>query len=74
MLQDIAILTGGQVISDDLGMKLENVGIDMLGRAKKIRFRTAKGTRTERVEGTGRFMRLPSRPRRTRARARRCGT
>ncbi len=37
MLQDIAILTGGQVISDDLGMKLENVGIDMLGRAKKVR-------------------------------------
>ena len=36
MLQDIAILTGGQVISDDLGMKLENVGLDMLGRAKKI--------------------------------------
>ena len=37
MLQDIAILTGGQVISEDLGMKLENVGIDMLGSAKKIR-------------------------------------
>jgi chaperonin GroEL len=36
MLQDIAVLTGGQVISDDLGMKLENVTIDMLGRAKKI--------------------------------------
>ncbi|MFA5537709.1 MAG: chaperonin GroEL [Gemmobacter sp.] len=36
MLQDIAILTGGQVISDDLGMKLENVGMDMLGSAKKI--------------------------------------
>ncbi len=36
MLQDIAILTGGQVISDDLGMKLENVGIDMLGRAKRV--------------------------------------
>ena len=36
MLQDIAILTGGQVISDDLGMKLENVGMDMLGRAKKV--------------------------------------
>ena len=36
MLQDIAILTGGQVISEDLGMKLENVTIDMLGRAKKI--------------------------------------
>jgi len=37
MLQDIAILTGGQVISEDLGMKLENVGIDMLGQAKKVR-------------------------------------
>ncbi|XDA96457.1 chaperonin GroEL [Sulfitobacter sp. LCG007] len=36
MLQDIAILTGGQVISEDLGMKLESVGIDMLGSAKKI--------------------------------------
>ncbi len=36
MLQDIAVLTGGQVISDDLGMKLENVTLDMLGRAKKI--------------------------------------
>ncbi len=36
MLQDIAILTGGQVISEDLGMKLENVGISMLGQAKKV--------------------------------------
>lgn len=36
MLQDIAILTGGQVISEDLGMKLENVTMDMLGRAKKV--------------------------------------
>jgi chaperonin GroEL len=36
MLQDIAILTGGQVISDDLGMKLENVTIDMLGSAKRV--------------------------------------
>ena len=36
MLQDIAILTGGQVIADDLGMKLENVTIDMLGSAKRI--------------------------------------
>ncbi len=36
MLQDIAILTGGQVISDDLGMKLENVTLDMLGSAKKV--------------------------------------
>ena len=36
MLQDIAILTGGQVISEDLGMKLENVTIDMLGTAKRV--------------------------------------
>ncbi|PIE13975.1 MAG: chaperonin GroEL [Rhodobacterales bacterium] len=36
MLQDIGILTGGQVISEELGMKLENVTIDMLGTAKKI--------------------------------------
>ncbi|MBD0864656.1 MAG: chaperonin GroEL [Rhodobacteraceae bacterium] len=36
MLQDIAILTGAQVISEDLGMKLENVTIDMLGTAKKV--------------------------------------
>jgi len=36
MLQDLAILTGGQVISEDLGMKLENVGMDMLGSAKKV--------------------------------------
>ncbi len=36
MLQDIAILTGGQVISEDLGMKLENVGIEMLGSTKKV--------------------------------------
>ncbi len=37
MLEDIAILTGGQLISDDLGMKFENVTLDMLGRAKKVR-------------------------------------
>ncbi|MBL4858995.1 MAG: chaperonin GroEL, partial [Erythrobacter sp.] len=36
MLQDIAILTGGQVISEDLGMKLESVTVDMLGQAKKV--------------------------------------
>ncbi|MHC5308335.1 chaperonin GroEL [Bartonella sp. LJL80] len=36
MLEDIAILTSGQVISEDLGIKLENVTLDMLGRAKKI--------------------------------------
>ncbi|MFN3465415.1 MAG: chaperonin GroEL, partial [Terricaulis sp.] len=37
MLEDIAILTGGQVISEDLGIKLENVMIEQLGRAKKVR-------------------------------------
>ena len=36
MLQDIAVLTGGQVISEDLGMKLENVTLDMLGTAKRV--------------------------------------
>jgi chaperonin GroEL len=36
MLEDISILTGGQVISEDLGIKLENVGLDMLGQAKRI--------------------------------------
>ncbi len=36
MLEDIAILTGGQVISEDIGIKLENVTLEMLGRAKKI--------------------------------------
>jgi chaperonin GroEL len=37
MLEDIAIVTGGQVISEDLGIKLENVKINMLGTAKKVR-------------------------------------
>ncbi|WP_084419355.1 chaperonin GroEL [Henriciella litoralis] len=36
MLQDIAVLTGGQVISEDLGIKLENISLDMLGTAKKV--------------------------------------
>ncbi|MDP7390397.1 MAG: chaperonin GroEL [Alphaproteobacteria bacterium] len=36
MLQDIAVLTGGQVVSEDLGIKLENVTIDMLGTAKRV--------------------------------------
>ncbi|WP_149141157.1 chaperonin GroEL [Gemmobacter caeruleus] len=50
MLQDIAILTGGQVISDDLGMKLENVTIDMLGKAKKV---TINKDNTTIVDGSG---------------------
>src|SRR5205807_7863669 len=37
MLGDIAVLTGGQFISEDLGTKLENVTLDMLGRAKTVR-------------------------------------
>src|SRR5690348_9586663 len=37
MLEDIAVLTGGQLVSEDLGMKFENVTLDMLGKAKKVR-------------------------------------
>src|SRR5471030_2297534 len=36
MLQDMAILTGGQVISEEVGLKLDNVGVDLLGRARKV--------------------------------------
>ena len=36
MLQDIAILTGGQVVTEEVGLKLENVGLDLLGRARKV--------------------------------------
>ena len=36
MLQDMAILTGGQVISEEVGLKLENVGLEMLGQARKV--------------------------------------
>ncbi|WP_305969915.1 MULTISPECIES: chaperonin GroEL [unclassified Mameliella] len=50
MLQDIAILTGGQVISEDLGMKLENVTMDMLGTAKKV---TITKDETTIVDGAG---------------------
>ena len=50
MLEDIAILTGGQVISEDLGMKLENASIEQLGKAKKI---TVDKENTTIVEGAG---------------------
>jgi chaperonin GroEL len=50
MLEDIAILTGGQVISEDLGIKLENVTLDMLGRAKKV---VVKKDDTTVVDGAG---------------------
>src|SRR6202022_1506357 len=44
MLEDIAILTGGQLISEDLGIKLENVNLAMLGRAKKVIIEKEKTT------------------------------
>lgn len=44
MLKDIAILTGGQVVSEEVGMKLENVTIDMLGRARQVRVNKDKTT------------------------------
>ncbi|MCF8880571.1 chaperonin GroEL [Hyphobacterium sp. SN044] len=50
MLEDIAILTGGQVISEDLGIKLENVTLDMLGTAKKV---TLTKDDTTIVDGAG---------------------
>ncbi len=50
MLEDIAILTGGKVISEDLGIKLENVKLEDLGRAKKV---TIDKDNTTIVEGTG---------------------
>jgi chaperonin GroEL len=50
MLQDIAVLTNGQVISEDLGIKLENVTLDMLGRAKKV---TITKDDTTLVDGAG---------------------
>ena len=50
MLEDIAVLTGGQLISEDLGIKLENVGVAMLGRAKKVVIEKEKTTI---VDGAG---------------------
>ena len=50
MLEDIAVLTAGQVISEDLGIKLENVTLDMLGRAKKV---TIEKEYTTIVDGSG---------------------
>ena len=50
MLEDIAILTGGQVISEDLGIKLENVTLNMLGKAKRV---LIEKENTTIVEGSG---------------------
>ena len=50
MLEDLAVVTGGQVISEDLGIKLENVTLDMLGKAKKV---TITKDATTVVDGAG---------------------
>ena len=50
MLEDIGILTGGQMISEDLGIKLENVTLNMLGKAKRV---LIEKENTTIVEGTG---------------------
>ena len=50
MLQDMAILTGGQVISEEVGLKLENIGLEMLGRARKV---VVTKDETTIVEGAG---------------------
>jgi chaperonin GroEL len=58
MLQDIAILTGGQAISEDLGIKLENVTLAMLGRAKKV---TIEKESTTIVSGAGKRVEIEAR-------------
>jgi chaperonin GroEL len=50
MLQDIAILTGGQVVSEEVGLKLENIGLELLGRARKV---VITKDETTIVEGAG---------------------
>jgi hypothetical protein len=62
MLEDIAILTGGQVISEDLGIKLENVTLDMLGKAKRV-----TSTRTTPPSSTAPARRRHRGPRRSRS-------
>ena len=50
MLQDMAILTGGQVVTEEVGLKLENIGLDMLGKARKV---VVTKDETTIVEGAG---------------------
>src|SRR6266704_896598 len=64
MLEDIAILTGGQLISDELGMKLESVTINMLGRAPKI---VADKVNTTIVNGAGKKKDIEARVNQTQA-------
>ncbi len=58
MLEDIAVLTGGQVISEDLGIKLENVKLEDLGRAKRV---TIDKDNTTIVEGAGKADKIKAR-------------
>lgn len=58
MLQDLAVLTGGQVVSEELGMKLENTTLEMLGKVKKV---VVKKEETTLVEGAGNKKEIESR-------------
>ncbi|MBZ5535046.1 MAG: chaperonin GroEL [Acidobacteriia bacterium] len=64
MLEDIAVLTGGKVISEDLGIRLENVKIDDMGRAKKV---TIDKDNTTIVEGAGKHSDIEGRVKQLRA-------
>ena len=68
MLEDIAILTGGQVISEDLGIKLENVTLDMLGQAKRVR---VEKENTTIIDGAGKKDDIEGRCTQIRSRSRR---
>jgi chaperonin GroEL len=63
MLEDIAVLTGGQLISEDLGIKLENVTLEMLGRARRVRI---EREHTTIVDGVGRKKDIEARVRQIR--------
>src|SRR5690606_10088768 len=66
MLEDIAILTGGQVISEDLGIKLENATLDMLGSAKRV---VLTKEETTIVDGAGKKKEIQARCAQIRAQA-----
>jgi chaperonin GroEL len=68
MLQDIAILTGGTAISEDLGIKLDQVKLDMLGKAKKV---TIEKENTTIVNGAGKKKDSEGRMPRSRRRSKR---
>ena len=68
MLEDIAVLTAGQTISEDLGIKLENVTLQMLGRAKRVRIEKENTTI---IDGAGEKKDIEGRVARSRRRSRR---